>query len=194
MFTSVLIANRGEIACRLPAPQAAGLRTIRGLFAGRPKALHVPLCDEATSDWAGTAAQSYLVIEQTDRRRQGVARRLHPPRLRFFSENAAFAKPASKPTLCSSPAALGDERHGPEGPRQDADGKGRRAGVPAITATCRSRSFSSRKAYEIGYPVLIKAWPRRRQGHAPRSNRTLIRRGAVGRDARGQGASATSAC
>ena len=80
------------------------------------------------------AAQSYLAHRQAHRRGQAGARRLHPSRLRIPVGKRRFrASLHRRRHRLRRPAAAGDPRHGPEGPRQGADGKSRRAGGAGLS-------------------------------------------------------------
>ena len=93
MFASVLIANRGEIACRIARTAARlGLRTIAVYSQADAKALHVRQCDEAYPIGPSPSRESYLVIEKII----GVARyadcdAVHPG-YGFLAENPALAR------------------------------------------------------------------------------------------------------
>src|SRR5258706_257672 len=97
MFASVLIANRGEIACRVARTAARlGLRTIAVYSQADANALHVRQCDEAYPIGPAPAAESYLVIDRLiDVARQSGARCIHPG-YGFLSENAEFAEACTK--------------------------------------------------------------------------------------------------
>src|SRR5262249_31985681 len=93
MFSSVLIANRGEIACRIArTAKRMGLRTIAVYSEADARALHVRLCDEAYLIGPAPASESYLVggrlIEVAQLAR---AECIHPG-YGFLSENAEFAE------------------------------------------------------------------------------------------------------
>ncbi len=161
MFKTVLIANRGEIACRIArTAKRLGMRTIAVYSEADAMRLHVKLADEAHLIGPARRGESYLVAGQTDRRARKRARAdcIHPG-YGFLSENAAFAEAcARRRPGVRRPAAGRHPGDGPQGPRQGADGEGRRAGGAGLSRRqCRSRASSSEKAYEIGYPVLIKA-------------------------------------
>src|SRR6185437_666169 len=100
MFGSVLIANRGEIACRgARTAKRLGMRTIAVYAAADAEALHVRACDEAHPIGPAPAAESYLVSERII----GVARTaraecIHPG-YGFLSENAEFADACAKAGL-----------------------------------------------------------------------------------------------
>src|SRR5471030_2457866 len=93
MFKSVLIANRGEIACRIArTAKRLGLRTIAVYSAADAKALHVRLCDEAHAIGPAAAAQSYLSIEKLIAAGKASKADCIHPGYGFLSENAAFAE------------------------------------------------------------------------------------------------------
>src|SRR5579864_6862663 len=91
MFRSVLIANRGEIACRIArTAKRLGLRTIAVYSAADAHALHVRLCDEAHCIGPAPARDSYLAIERIlEAAKQTGAECVHPG-YGFLSENADF--------------------------------------------------------------------------------------------------------
>ena len=93
MFDSVLIANRGEIACRIVrTAKRLGLRTIAVYSAADANALHVRVCDEAHLLGPAPARDSYLSIERLiDVARRAKAECVHPG-YGFLSENVDFAE------------------------------------------------------------------------------------------------------
>src|SRR5579863_8973554 len=92
MFSSVLIANRGEIACRIArTAKRLGMRTIAVYSAADAQALHVRSCDEAHCIGPADARDSYLAIPRLiEVARQAGAECVHPG-YGFLSENADFA-------------------------------------------------------------------------------------------------------
>ena len=159
MFTSVLIANRGEIACRIArTARRMGLRTIAVYSQADGQALHVRLCDEAHAIGPAPAAESYLVIDNIIAAAKAARADCIHPGYGFLSENAAFAE------AC---AAAGIAFVGPPpsamramGLKDRAKALMEKAGVPVVPGyhgDMQDAKFLGRKAYEIGYPVLIKA-------------------------------------
>ena len=159
MLDSVLIANRGEIACRIiKTARRLGLRTIAVYSEADRDALHVRMADEAVAIGPSPSSESYLVGERIlEAARATGAASIHPG-YGFLSENAAFAE------AC---AAVGIVFVGPSasairamGLKDGAKSLMEKAGVPVVPGYHGERQeaeFLKQKAYEIGYPVLIKA-------------------------------------
>ena len=159
MFTSVLIANRGEIACRvIRTARRLGLRTIAVHSEADAHALHVRMADEAHAIGPAPAAQSYLVADKIIAAARAAGADCIHPGYGFLSENAAFAE------VCR---AAGIVFVGPPpeairamGLKDRAKALMEKAGVPVVPGYHGDKqdpAFLKRKAYEIGYPVLIKA-------------------------------------
>jgi 3-methylcrotonyl-CoA carboxylase alpha subunit len=159
MFRSVLIANRGEIACRIiRTAHRLGLRTIAVYSEADAHALHVRMADEAHLIGPAPASQSYLVIERIiEVARKAKADCIHPG-YGFLSENADFAQACADASVVFI------------GPRPDAiramglKGSAKalmeKAGVPVVPGyhgAGQEPHLLAREADAIGYPVLIKA-------------------------------------
>jgi 3-methylcrotonyl-CoA carboxylase alpha subunit len=159
MFKSVLIANRGEIACRIArTARRLGLRTVAVYSEADQDALHVRQCDEAYPIGAAPAAESYLAAEKLIAvANQAAADCLHPG-YGFLSENAEFAEACRTAGIAfvgPPPAAIRAM-----GLKDRAKALMDKAGVPIVPGYHGDRQepkFLKQKAYEIGYPVLIKA-------------------------------------
>jgi 3-methylcrotonyl-CoA carboxylase alpha subunit len=159
MFMSVLIANRGEIACRIACTASRlGLRTIAVYSDADADALHVRLCDEAHRIGPSPARDSYLAVEKLiEVARRAGADCIHPG-YGFLSENAEFAEACAKASIVfvgPPPAAIRAM-----GLKDRAKALMEKAGVPVAPGYHGDRqepAFLKQKAYEIGYPVLIKA-------------------------------------
>src|SRR5450631_3784515 len=159
MFKAVLIANRGEIACRIArTAMRLGLRTIAVYSEADSAALHVRLCDEAHAIGPAPAAQSYLAVEKLiATAKQAHAQCIHPG-YGFLAENADFAQACIDAGIVfvgPKPAAIRAM-----GLKSNAKALMEKAGVPVVPGYHGDRQepkFLKEKAYEIGYPVLIKA-------------------------------------
>ena len=159
MFKSVLIANRGEIACRIArTAKRLGLRTIAVYSDADADALHVRLCDEAHRIGPPPAAQSYLVIDKLIAAARAAKADCMHPGYGFLSENADFAQACIDAGIVfvgPKPSAMRAM-----GLKSSAKALMEKAGVPVVPGyhgDMQEPKFLKQKAYEIGYPVLIKA-------------------------------------
>jgi 3-methylcrotonyl-CoA carboxylase alpha subunit len=159
MFSSVLIANRGEIAVRIArTAKRLGMRTIAVYSEADAEALHVRACDEAYPIGPAAPRESYLNIERLiEVARLAGAQCIHPG-YGFLSETADFAEAALRAGIAfvgPTPAAIRAM-----GLKDRAKALMEKAGVPVVPGyhgDVQADAFLKRKAYEIGYPVLIKA-------------------------------------
>ena len=159
MFRTLLIANRGEIACRIArTAHRMGLRTIAVYSEADRDAQHVQACDEAVCIGPAGVAESYLNIANIiDAARKSGAEAVHPG-YGFLSENARFASAvmdAGMVWVGPPPAAIDSM-----GSKSGAKAILEPAGVPMVPGyhgQNQDADFLKAKAEEIGFPVLIKA-------------------------------------
>jgi 3-methylcrotonyl-CoA carboxylase alpha subunit len=159
MFKSVLIANRGEIACRIArTAKRLGLRTIAVYSEADSAALHVRLADEAHPIGPAPAADSYLRIDALIAAARAAHAECIHPGYGFLAENADFAQACIDAGIVfvgPKPAAIRAM-----GLKNSAKALMEKAGVPVVPGyhgDMQEPKFLKQKAYEIGYPVLIKA-------------------------------------
>jgi 3-methylcrotonyl-CoA carboxylase alpha subunit len=159
MFKSVLIANRGEIACRVArTAKKLGLRTIAVYSDADANALHVRLADEAHRIGPPPAADSYLRLDALIAAAKTARADCVHPGYGFLSENADFAQACIDAGIVfvgPPPAAIRAM-----GLKSSAKTLMEKAGVPVVPGyhgDMQEAKFLARKAYEIGYPVLVKA-------------------------------------
>jgi 3-methylcrotonyl-CoA carboxylase alpha subunit len=159
MFTRLLIANRGEIACRVArTARRLGIHTIAVYSDADENAMHVSACDEAVHIGGPRAQDSYLrgdVILDVARRRGAQA--IHPG-YGFLSENPEFAAACAAAGIVfigPSPDAIAAM-----GSKSSAKALMERAGVPLTPGYHGDRQepdYLLQQAKRIGFPVLIKA-------------------------------------
>jgi 3-methylcrotonyl-CoA carboxylase alpha subunit len=158
MFRSVLIANRGEIACRIArTAKRLGLRTIAIYSAADADALHVRVCDEAHPIGPAEPRQSYLAIDRLIEAAQKSGADCVHPGYGFLSENVSFVEACNEAGI----AFVGPppEAIRAMGVKDRAKTLMQNAGVPVVPGyhgDLQDAKFLKQKAYEIGYPVLIK--------------------------------------
>jgi 3-methylcrotonyl-CoA carboxylase alpha subunit len=159
MFGKILIANRGEIACRVIATaRRLGIATVAVYSDADAEARHVRLADEAWPIGPAPARDSYLVGDRIlDVARRAGAEAVHPG-YGFLSENAAFAAAcgAAGIVFIGPPAAAIRAM----GSKAESKALMARAGVklvPGYHGDAQELAVLAREAASIGYPVLIKA-------------------------------------
>ncbi len=159
MIQSLLIANRGEIACRIiRTARAMGIRTIAVYSDADAKALHVRQADEAVHIGASPARESYLLGEKIIAAAISTGAEAIHPGYGFLSENAEFAQAVIDAGLIwvgPRPASITAM-----GLKDAAKKLMAEAGVPVTPGYMgenQDPAFLGQKAAEIGYPVLIKA-------------------------------------
>jgi geranyl-CoA carboxylase alpha subunit len=158
-FRKVLIANRGEIACRIVrTAYVRGYRTVAVFSDVDADALHVRLADEAVALGAAPAAQSYLSIEKIIAAAQATGADAIHPGYGFVSENAAFAQACADAGLAfigPSPEAIRVM-----GDKAEAKRRMIAAGVPCVPGYQdhdQSDARLTQEAARIGFPVMVKA-------------------------------------
>ncbi len=159
MFDKILIANRGEIACRvIKSAKRRGIRTVAVYSDADAQARHVTMADEAYRIGPAPARESYLKAEAIlEAARKSHAHAIHPG-YGFLSENAAFAEACAKANVTfirPPPAAIRAM-----GGKSEAKALMEKAKVPVVPGyhgTAQDLTTLTDAAAKIGYPVLIKA-------------------------------------
>ena len=159
MFRTLLIANRGEIACRIArTAHRLGIRTIAVYSEADRDALHVQLCDEAVCIGPPGVRESYLNIPAIVAAAERTGAEAVHPGYGFLSENAKFAEAVIEAGLIwVGPPPRAIEAMGS---KSGAKALLEPAGVPMVPGyhgDNQDPDFLLSKAEEIGFPVLIKA-------------------------------------
>ncbi len=159
MFDTILIANRGEIACRIIATcRKMGIRTVAVCSDADAQSLHARLADTAVRIGAAPSRESYLNVDRIlDTARQTGAQAIHPG-YGFLSENAEFAEACARAGIVfigPTPAAIRAM-----GSKAAAKELIRNAGVPltpGYDGANQDPAYLQQQADAIGYPIMIKA-------------------------------------
>jgi propionyl-CoA carboxylase alpha chain len=159
MFKKILIANRGEIACRvINTAKLMGIKTVAVYSEADRDALHVKLADEAIFIGPAPASQSYLVIENMLKAvKQSGAEAVHPG-YGFLSENPKFAEALEKANIAFiGPPVKAIESMGDKITSKKLAAAAGVNIVPGFMGLIDDEAHAAKIAKEIGYPVMIKA-------------------------------------
>src|SRR3954449_2059658 len=159
MFTKILIANRGEIACRvIKTARRMGIKTVAVYSEADANALHAEMADEKVLIGPGPSAQSYLVADRIIEACERTGAQAVHPGYGFLSEKAEF---------CEALKANGITFIGPDvraigamGDKIESKKLARDAGVntvPGYLGVIADENEAASIARDIGYPVMIKA-------------------------------------
>ena len=159
MFKRILIANRGEIACRvIKTARLMGIETVAVYSEADRDALHVEMADDAVLIGPPAAAESYLLIDKiVEACRKTGAEAVHPG-YGFLSEREAFPRALEAAGIVfigpnpGAIAAMGDKIES-----KKAAAKAKVSTVPGHLGVIEDEKHAVKIADEIGYPVMIKA-------------------------------------
>ena len=159
MFKKVLIANRGEIACRVAATaRRMGVKTVAVFSDADAHAKHVSACDEAVHIGGSAPKESYLRWERIIEAARATGAQAVHPGYGFLSENEEFAQACADAGLVfigPPPSAIQAM-----GLKAESKQLMEKAGVPLVPgyhAANQDAALLKKEASRIGYPVLIKA-------------------------------------
>ncbi|MGB3689633.1 MAG: acetyl/propionyl/methylcrotonyl-CoA carboxylase subunit alpha [Jannaschia helgolandensis] len=159
MFKKILIANRGEIACRvIKTAQRMGIKTVAVYSDADRNALHVRMADEAVHIGPPQANQSYIVIDKImDAIRQTGAEAVHPG-YGFLSENPKFAQALEAEGVAFIGPPVGAiEAMGDKITSKKIAQEAGVSTVPGHMGLIEDADEAIRISGEIGYPVMLKA-------------------------------------
>ena len=159
MFKKILIANRGEIACRvIKTARRMGIKTVAVYSDADAQALHVREADEAVHIGPAPAAESYLDINKIVQAcRETGAEAVHPG-YGFLSENAKFARKLKREGITFiGPNVRAIEVMGDKIESKKFAAKAKVSTVPGVLGVIENTKQAIEIAEQIGYPVMIKA-------------------------------------
>jgi propionyl-CoA carboxylase alpha chain len=159
VFSKILIANRGEIACRvMRTARRMGIECVAVYSEADENALHVRMADQAVAIGPAPAAESYLAIENILKAVHDTGAEAVHPGYGFLAENAAFAEALEGAGVAfigpgaAAIAAMGD--------KLESKRLAREAGlvtIPGHDALPRDAGEAAKIARKLGYPVMLKA-------------------------------------
>ena len=159
MFTKILIANRGEIACRVAATALRlGVKTVAVYSDADASAKHVAACDESVHVGGSAPKDSYLRWEKIIEAAKATGAQAIHPGYGFLSENEAFAQACAAAGLVFiGPPASAIQAMGLKAESKQLMEKAGVPLVPGYHGADQDAALLQREADRIGYPVLIKA-------------------------------------
>lgn len=159
MFSKILIANRGEIACRvIKTAKRMGIQTVAVCSDADSNALHVSMADEAVHIGAAAASESYLVIDRIVQACKDTGAQAVHPGYGFLSERAAFAERLQQENIAFiGPPKTAIELMGDKITSKKLAAEAGVSTVPGHMDLIDDADHAVRIAGEIGYPVMLKA-------------------------------------
>jgi propionyl-CoA carboxylase alpha chain len=159
VFDKILIANRGEIACRvIKTARRMGIKTVAVYSEADRNALHVAMADEAVFIGPAPSAQSYLVADRIVQACRDTGAEAVHPGYGFLSERESFAEALAKVGVTfigpntGAIAAMGDKIES-----KKLAVAANVSTVPGYVGEIRDEEHARAIAREIGYPVMVKA-------------------------------------
>jgi len=159
MFDKILIANRGEIACRvIKTARKMGIKTVSVYSDADRNALHVRMADEAVHIGAAPSAESYLVAERIVQACKDTGAQAVHPGYGFLSENASFQNALDKEGIAFiGPGNRAIEVMGDKITSKKLAAEAGVSTVPGYTGLIDDAEHAVTIAQDIGYPVMLKA-------------------------------------
>lgn len=159
MFTKILIANRGEIACRvIKTAKKMGILTVAVYSDADADSLHVHMADEAVYLGPSPSRESYLLVDKVIEAAKITGAQAIHPGYGFLSENAEFCKQCSQENITFiGPPVAAIEAMGSKSAAKNIMAKANVPLVPGYHGDDQSESILKKSADEMGYPVLLKA-------------------------------------
>ena len=159
MFDKILIANRGEIACRvIKSAQKMGIKTVAVYSDADKDALHVKMADEAVHIGQAPSAKSYLKADRIIRACKKTGAQAVHPGYGFLSENRDFQKALAKEKIAFiGPDAKAIEAMGDKITSKKLADEAGVSTVPGYMGIIKDAKEAVKISKEIGYPVMLKA-------------------------------------
>ena len=159
MFKKILIANRGEIACRvIKSARKMGIKTVAVYSDADRNALHVEMADEAVHIGPPPANQSYIVIDKIMAAVRATGAEAVHPGYGFLSENTKFAQALEKEGVAFiGPGAKAIEAMGDKITSKKLAAEAGVSTVPGYMGLIEDADGAVKISNDIGYPVMIKA-------------------------------------
>jgi 3-methylcrotonyl-CoA carboxylase alpha subunit len=159
VFTKILIANRGEIACRVAATaHRMGIKTVAVYSEADANAKHVAVCDESVLIGPPPAKESYLLADRIIEVAKATGAQAIHPGYGFLSENEDFAEACAKAGIAFiGPPASAIRAMGSKSAAKALMETANVPLVPGYHGDNQDAAFLQEQADRIGYPVLLKA-------------------------------------